>query len=142
MRDGCPRRRIQCAVVIMHDLYSQAPFGVFVQEAQVFFSGQPATNDCLGALLATTLGFWYFMVYPSEAVPHFLASPRCRHPPASDGKIASVSAGPLGLSRRRRVRADKKNAPPTVVSGGPEKPNRDTEEARPKTRIFAGDALS
>lgn len=39
------------------------------------FFGHPATNDCLGALLATTLGFWYFMLLPSEAVASFVASP-------------------------------------------------------------------
>ncbi len=36
--------------------------------------GHPATNDCLGALLATTFGFWYFMLVPSEAVASFVSS--------------------------------------------------------------------
>jgi len=39
------------------------------------YVGHPAANDCLGALLATTLGFWYFMFLPSEAVASFVASP-------------------------------------------------------------------
>lgn len=39
------------------------------------FSGHPAANVCLGALLATTFGFWYFMFHPSEAVASFVVSP-------------------------------------------------------------------
>ncbi len=39
------------------------------------FSGHPAANVCLAALLATTLGFWYFMFDPFEAVASFVALP-------------------------------------------------------------------
>ena len=46
-----------------------------LQAVPSVFTGQPAANDCLGALLATTLGFWYFMFVPSEAVASFVASP-------------------------------------------------------------------
>ena len=62
------------------------------------FSGHPATNDCLGALLATTLGFWYFMFVPSEAVASMVfLRRRSRHPPASNGKMGSCLSSRLSF---------------------------------------------
>lgn len=68
-----------------------------IQILCVLSTGHPATNDCLGALLATTLGFWYFMFHPSEALASFVASPCCRHPPTSNGKMGSCLSSRLSL---------------------------------------------
>ena len=52
-----------------------------------------------------------------------------------------VSAGPDAVTTATRPDRQK-SAPPAVVSRGPEKPDKDTEEARPMERALAKDALS
>ncbi len=80
------------------------------------FSGQPAANDCLGALLATTLGFWYFMFNPFEAVASFVASPPSPAPAdiqrqnglltARSALVSLCRAVGAPHSRRRRAAPD------------------------------------
>ncbi len=78
------------------------------------YVGHPAANDCLGALLATTLGFWYFMLVPSEAVASFVSSsPPSPAPagvqrqnglwPARSALVPPCRAVGASHSRRRRA---------------------------------------
>ena len=62
------------------------------------FSGHPAANDCLEALLATTLGFWYFMFDPSEAVASFVASPPSPAPAGIQRQNGFLSGRPDTVS--------------------------------------------